>query len=958
MLRLIVTLVAIVSICAVAAAHASAAAPARTLPPTAAFPWPMTLERFDNGLSVVVVPFDSPGVVSYYTLVRAGSRNEVEPGRTGYAHFFEHMMFRGTKAWPAERRDSFLTATGSDDNGWTTDDYTCYAITTDAGRLHEIIAMEADRIRNLSYSERAFRTESKAILGEYNKSASDPGFKMFEVLRKTAYTRHTYGHTTMGYIDDIRAMPEGYAYSRLFFERYYAPANVIVIVVGDADLAGVSALVRKHYVGWKKPSTPPAVPAEPTQEAERRERMVWDAPAVPRVSVAWRVPPGTSLDDAAALRLIERIVLGETSPLYRRLVLDKKIVLRLESEVEELVDEGQFTVTAQVPDASDLSSVEAEIAAALEGLTAAALPEDRLEAARSRLRNEFLLSLNSSPRIAGMLARMISLTGTPEIVSAREEAVRTVHPEAIVRTAGAVFRQANRTVVTLVPRTALDAAARPGGSTAEETVGIVMVGVNTIPVVEMRRAEDPTVVVRLAFRAGSADDPPGQAGLTALTARVLAEGATADHSVEEIDALLEPMAGDIRVTVDKEVTSFFGRVPRQDAPRFASLLMERLTRPAFDPRDVERMRREALEDIRTRLRSNDDESLGKETLSSFLYEGHPYGSYTGGAMRPLREFNVDDLKAQRERVFTAGRLTIGLAGGTDDKLRETVTSMARLLPAGVGAGGSAPLPVLAQAPAPAGNRLIIVRKPTASVAISAGFPVELRRGDPDYPALALAASWFGEHRQFNGHLMKRMRQVRGLNYGDYAYTEYFRQEGGSIFPAPGFPRSRQYASIWIRPVEPANGPFALKQAVWELRRFLKEGIPAGEFEETRQYVIAFSRLKEQTLERRLGMALDDRFYGLEGSADRLREAWKGLTREQVGDALRRRWRADGLTLVAVASDPEGLRRALLSGEPATIRYGTTMQPAVLEEDRLIGATDLGLSPDRITILGADDLFEK
>jgi len=101
MLRLIVTLVAIVSICAVAAAHASAAAPARTLPPTAAFPWPMTLERFDNGLSVVVVPFDSPGVVSYYTLVRTGSRNEVEPGRSGYAHFFEHMMFRGTKAWSA-----------------------------------------------------------------------------------------------------------------------------------------------------------------------------------------------------------------------------------------------------------------------------------------------------------------------------------------------------------------------------------------------------------------------------------------------------------------------------------------------------------------------------------------------------------------------------------------------------------------------------------------------------------------------------------------------------------------------------------------------------------------------------------------------------------------------------------------------------------------------------------------
>src|SRR5262245_28876406 len=101
------------------------AAPAAPAAPAKTFPYPITTVKLDNGLILLVVPLDSPGVASFYTLVRTGSRNEVEPGKTGFAHFFEHMMFRGTKTWPAARRSELIAATGSDDNGWTTTDYTC-----------------------------------------------------------------------------------------------------------------------------------------------------------------------------------------------------------------------------------------------------------------------------------------------------------------------------------------------------------------------------------------------------------------------------------------------------------------------------------------------------------------------------------------------------------------------------------------------------------------------------------------------------------------------------------------------------------------------------------------------------------------------------------------------------------------------------------------------------------------
>ncbi|MBI2901789.1 MAG: insulinase family protein, partial [Planctomycetes bacterium] len=860
----------------VAASLAFAATPAFAAHPTAAgiFPYPITTERLDNGVTLLVVPFDSPGVASFYTLVRAGSRNEVEPGRTGYAHFFEHMMMRGTKAWPETKRRDLIVSTGSDDNGWATDDYTTYALTTQSARLPEIIAEEADRIRNLAYDEAAFQTESKAILGEYNKDVLDPEFKLDEVLRQTAFTVHPYQHNSMGFLEDIRKMPEGYNYSQSFFNRFYAPSNVVLIAVGDVDPKAVVALVREHYGSWKKPAIPPLVVPEPKQTAERRATVEWEVPTMPRVAIAYHTPAGAAVREMAALRLIGRALFGESSPLYRDLVLERKLAVKLSVHAEETRDPGIFKVTARVPKAEELPAVEQAIEQAIEGYTAASVPEAQLAPARLRLGYELLLSLPSAPRIAGTLAHWTSLTGDPGAIDAHFDAVANVSIEEIERTARAVFRAENRTVVTLVTTAAAAGApaeARPPAAAPATSVPCAL----TSAPIEMPRPAEPTVAVRVAFRAGSIDDPPGMEGLTALAARAMAEGGTGPHSFQEINALLDPTAADLRVDADKEVTTFYGRVHRDHADLFVGLLMERLLDPRFDAADIERVRRVALDDIRSRLRNNDDENLGKEVLSSFLFAAHPYGPFAGGTVRALERMTAADLRAHRARVFTADRVTVGLAGGYSEDLKRKLLESAAKLPcltgpaggamaavadegwgaagsqtgaaaAAVGAGGANAAPSAAASspmglspvlpPATLGateNRLILVEKPTDSTAISIGFALDVKRGDPDFPALAFAASWFGEHRQMSGWLQKRMRILRGLNYGNYAYTEFFRQDRGSVYPVAGFPRSRQYFSIWVRPVEPENGPFALRQAVHELRKLLKEGIPAGELERAR-----------------------------------------------------------------------------------------------------------------------------
>src|SRR5688500_12462629 len=215
------------------------------------FPYPWTVDTLSNSLRVVTVPTEHKNLVALYIIVRTGSRNEVEPGKSGFAHFFEHMMFRGTKNVSQDARNAFLKEIGADDNGFTTDDFTCYTVFGSSSKMDELIRIEADRMMNLEYGVPEFKTEARAVLGEYNKSFSNPTMVMEEKLFGAAFTKHTYRHTTIGFLEDIKAMPEQYEYSRKFFERYYRPDNVTLVVTGDVDPAKVLALVKQQYLPWK-----------------------------------------------------------------------------------------------------------------------------------------------------------------------------------------------------------------------------------------------------------------------------------------------------------------------------------------------------------------------------------------------------------------------------------------------------------------------------------------------------------------------------------------------------------------------------------------------------------------------------------------------------------------------------------------------------------------------------------
>ncbi len=167
------------------------------------------------------------------------------------------------------------------------------------------------------------------------------------------------------------------------------------------------------------------------------------------------------------------------------------------------------------------------------------------------------------------------------------------------------------------------------------------------------------------------------------------------------------------------------------------------------------------------------------------------------------------------------------------------------------------------APAPiTHNQVTLVRKDTRSVAWSLGYPIDVKRGDPDFPALLVMPSWLGQHRESGGRLFARMRELRGLNYGDYAYIEYFPRGMFRFDPQPNLARHEQIFQIWIRPLEPPNAVFALRLAMFELSNMVKNGIPEAEFEKTRSFLSKYVNILTKTKSAELGYAIDSEYYGI------------------------------------------------------------------------------------------------
>ena len=224
--------------------------------------------------------------------------------------------------------------------------------------------------------------------------------------------------------------------------------------------------------------------------------------------------------------------------------------------------------------------------------------------------------------------------------------------------------------------------------------------------------------------------------------------------------------------------------------------------------------------------------------------------------------------------------------------------------------------------------------------------------------MMVANSYFGEHRTFNGILMQKIRGQRGLNYGDYSYIEHFVQDGGSTFPVPNIPRRQQYFSVWIRPVENKNRHFVLRQAIRELEILVKNGLSEKDFESTREFLLNYSKLWVQTLNRRLGYMMDSDWYGIEYFIDIIQKELPKLTVEDVNNAIRKYLNFENIKIVAVTKDAQSYMQDLVSNKPSPISYVSPVSQSILEEDKIIQEYRLNAKPENFRIMSVDEVFEK
>jgi zinc protease len=414
------------------------------------FPYEYSQEDLPNGLRLITVPTDYANIVATYIVVQTGSRNEVEPGHTGFAHLFEHLMFRGTEKFPPAKYNAALNRIGASSNASTDDDLTVYHTTFSKEDLDGVLAMEADRFQHLKYAEPEFKTESLAVLGEYNKNSASPFSKLNEVLHDTAYDKHTYKHTTMGFLKDIQDMPNQYEYSLKFFDRYYRPEYTTIIVVGDVKAKAVRAMVDKYWGEWKRGSYKPEIPVEPAQDGARKAHVDWPSPTLPIVAIAYKGPAyNDATKDTAALDALSSLAFSNTSDLYQRLVVQEQKADSLGANAPGSVDAGLFEISARVKKAEDMDYVRDRILETVKAFQEKPVDIAKLDIVRKRLRYQLALSMDNSDTIAQILSYYVALRRTPETLNALYDQFAKLTPQDVQQAAQKWLVEKGRTTVTL-----------------------------------------------------------------------------------------------------------------------------------------------------------------------------------------------------------------------------------------------------------------------------------------------------------------------------------------------------------------------------------------------------------------------------------------------------------------------------------------------------------------------------
>ena len=491
-------------------------------------------------------------------------------------------------------------------------------------------------------------------------------------------------------------------------------------------------------------------------------------------------------------------------------------------------------------------------------------------------------------------------------------------------------------------------------------------------VIELKMPKSNKIVIKLMFRNGSICDPKGKEGLTSLTTSLITEGGTKELTNSQITDKIYPWSAYYSSSSDKEVSVYTFEVPKIFLNQFYPILKGLMLTPSFTQADFDRVKSNQQNYVDQVIRASSDEEYSKKALEDFLFRGTNYQHLTAGTTQGLKSVTLEDVKSHYKNFYTRNNITIGIAGDYNSefltKLKSDMAALSPVQPA---------LPQAGKAKMPDGINVEIVSKDNAlGSAIFAGFPMDITRAKDDFAALMVANSWLGEHRKSYSRLYKKIRESRSMNYGDYTYIEWYENGGSNMLPASGVPRSSNYFSIWIRPVQTAKGlkgqypelndirighaHYALRMVIKEMDNLIDKGMTQEDFNLTRDFLRSYMKLYVQSPERQLGFLMDSHFYGRKDYIMEMDNLLAKLTVADVNSAIKKYWQTKNMDVVIITdkTESEPLAKSLRENTPSPMSYSNTLKSAlsndILEEDKTVEKYPVPVK--NVTIVNSDDTF--
>lgn len=806
-------------------------------------PWKFHDDMLENGLRVITLEDHRTPLVSLQVWYHVGSKDE-DPQRQGFAHMFEHMMFRGTDRIGPQDHFKYLQRVGAEVNGYTSFDMTVYYETVPASQLDLAMWLEAERLGRLKINEEYFAAEREVVKEERRmRYLNRPYGKLYETLFRAAFTQHPYRWTPIGNLAHLNAATAEEL--RAFFQTFYVPNNATLVIVGDVQHEEVLASARKYFGAIPRRPDPPRVTIEEPVIDEPRRVEITDRAPSPMVVIAYPAP-STQSPEAIPLDILRRILSsGQSSRFYRHLVLDKKIAINATTYDSLLEQAGLFVLQATLRPGVSVEQGEEALLDEIRLLLREGITPAELEKAKNQAVAEYVRQSETVRGKADQLGYAAVILGDPNRVMTDLARKQAVTAEEVLAVAKTVLRENRRISVIIRPdpnpppveevadkgkeaETLANLPAPPDMPRHESPrpVDLPPPVVRTLPnglrVMVLSERSIPAVTVSFNMLTGTKNDPETQVGLASVTAGTLRRG-TRQHTGDELARLIDRHGMSLGENVNHEDTRIYLWSLSEHADLAVRTLAEVVREPIFPDEEVSEYVARAI--AREKINEQDPSTIASRSFARALYGGNYLGRVTGGTSATLaaitpasvREFHALHYGPNAATVIFTGDIAPDAAFELAEKYFGDWQN-------------SAPPPIVDAPPPSTTRRILLVDRPGAVQSeIRIGQIVPVTRRDPDYAVVRLISQAFGE--SFGARLNRVLRIEMGLTYGARGYFDV--DSDAAALTVSTFTRTEKTAEV-------------IEAALAEIEKLAQAPVTSEELEQSRDSLIGRFQMALET----------------------------------------------------------------------------------------------------------------